>query len=123
MYVITQSYTLNTSSRTSRMQAGRTSGSKLLNRLSVANMSTHMHNKRILRVKRLETRMWSALYMIDLSHNTNFDFIPQESTSNIFNNIPALAKPRLLRLRDKLAAYLSTDPEYVEDVLTWWYKK
>jgi len=56
-------------------------------------------------------------------HNTNFDLIPQEPTSNIFDNIPVLAKPRLMRLRDKLATYLSTDPEYVEDVLTWWYEK
>jgi hypothetical protein len=34
-----------------------------------------------------------------------------------------LAKPKLMRLQDKLAAYLSTDPKYVEDVLTWWYEK
>jgi len=54
-------------------------------------------------------------------HNTSFDLIPQEPTSNIFDNIPALAKPRLMRLRDELATYL-TDPEYVKDVLTWWYK-
>jgi hypothetical protein len=49
--------------------------------------------------------------------------MPQEPTSNIFDNIPVLAKPKLMRLQDKLAAYLSTDPKYVEDVLTWWYEK
>jgi hypothetical protein len=42
---------------------------------------------------------------------------------NIFDNIPALAKPKLSELRDELAAYLSTDPEHVDNVLAWWFER
>jgi len=51
MYVITQSYTLDTSSHTSRTQVGRMSGLTPPNELSVMNTSTHIHNQRM--VKRL----------------------------------------------------------------------
>lgn len=33
------------------------------------------------------------------------------------------ARPKRSELRSELDAFLSTDPEYVEDVLTWWYEK
>ena len=39
---------------------------------------------------------------------------------NIFDDLPALAAPRVAELRDELARYLSTDPEQVKDVLLWW---
>jgi len=47
----------------------------------------------------------------------------QQTSSNIFDNIPALVNPILSRLQDKLMAYLSSDPEYIDDFLGWWYKK
>ena len=47
----------------------------------------------------------------------------QETSLNIFNDIPVLAKPILSRLWDKLTVNLSSDPEYVDNVLGWWYKK
>jgi hypothetical protein len=43
--------------------------------------------------------------------------------SNIFDNISALMKPRHSELRNELDTYLSTDPEYVGDVLVWWFEK
>jgi len=46
-----------------------------------------------------------------------------KTSSNIFDNIPALVNPILSRLQDKLMAYLSSDPEYIDDFLGWWYKK
>jgi hAT family C-terminal dimerisation region len=47
---------------------------------------------------------------------------PQDS-SNIFDALPALAAPKQTELRDELERYLSTDPEYVGDVLQWWYER
>jgi hypothetical protein len=44
-------------------------------------------------------------------------------SSNIFNNIPALAKLRRSELRDELHQYLNTDPEFVDNVLAWWFEK
>ena len=41
----------------------------------------------------------------------------------MFDNIPALAKPRRSELRDELRQYLSTDPKFVDDVLAWWFEK
>jgi len=41
---------------------------------------------------------------------------------NIFDDLPALAPPKLTELRDELARYLSTDPEMVKDVLLWWHE-
>jgi hypothetical protein len=70
----------------------------------VANIVHHYHN-----------------INIKLSHNTCT--LQQETSSNIFNNIPAPAKPILSKLWDELTAYLSSDPEYVDDVLSWWYEK
>ena len=49
--------------------------------------------------------------------------LQQKTSLNIFNNIPELAKPILSGLWDELTAYLSSDPEYVNDVLSWWYEK
>jgi len=44
------------------------------------------------------------------------------ASKNIFDNLPALAAPQSSELRDELKRYLSTDPEHVPDVLTWWYE-
>ena len=44
------------------------------------------------------------------------------TSSNIFDNLPALQAPRAADLRDELERYLSTDPEHVDDVLIWWYE-
>jgi hypothetical protein len=44
-------------------------------------------------------------------------------SSNIFDDLPALAAPKSSELRDELARYLSTDPEQVEDVLLWWHER
>lgn len=41
-------------------------------------------------------------------------------THNIFDVLPALSTPNPNDLRDELARYLSTDPEYVADVLLFW---
>ena len=43
-------------------------------------------------------------------------------SKNIFDNLPALAAPKPSDLRDELECFLSTDPEYVKDVLAWWYE-
>jgi len=58
---------------------------------------------------------------IKLSHSACI--LQQETSSNIFDNIPALTKPIVSRLWDELTAYLNSDPEYVDNVLSWWYKK
>jgi hypothetical protein len=42
---------------------------------------------------------------------------------NVFDNLPSLAPPKSTELRDKLARYLSTDPENVKDVLIWWHER
>jgi len=59
--------------------------------------------------------------MLNLPHDACA--LLQETSSNIFDNIPALANPILSRLQDKLMAYLRSDPEYIDDFLGWWYKK
>lgn len=43
--------------------------------------------------------------------------------ANIFDNIPAFAKPKRSEMHDELTAFLRTDPEYVEDVIAWWISK
>ena len=42
---------------------------------------------------------------------------------NIFDQIPALAAPKQSQLHDELVTFLSTDPEFVDDVIAWWYEK
>jgi hypothetical protein len=47
-----------------------------------------------------------------------------ESTSqNMFDDLPALAAPKLADLRDELDRFLSSDPEFVPDVLAWWHER
>jgi hAT family C-terminal dimerisation region len=41
----------------------------------------------------------------------------------MFDDLPALAAPKSSELRDELERYLSTDPEFVPDVLSWWYER
>jgi len=62
-------------------------------------------------------------------HNINVEFTSWHMCSSVgdlieqSDNIPVLVKPIFSRLWDKLAAYLSSDPEYVDDMLGWWYEK
>lgn len=41
----------------------------------------------------------------------------------MFDELPALAEPKQSNLRDDLERYLSTDPEHVVDVLSWWFER
>jgi hypothetical protein len=41
----------------------------------------------------------------------------------MFDALPSLAAPTATDLRDELDRFLSTDPEYVQDVLMWWFEK
>ncbi|KAH9030316.1 hypothetical protein EDB85DRAFT_2246259 [Lactarius pseudohatsudake] len=42
------------------------------------------------------------------------------TSRNMFDDLPALTAPKPLELHGKFDHYLSTDPEYVPDVLAWW---
>ena len=44
-------------------------------------------------------------------------------SKNVFDELPALAAPQPSDLHDKLGGYLSSDPEHIMDVLSWWFKK
>ena len=46
-----------------------------------------------------------------------------QTSGNIFDKLPSLALPKPADLRDELDRYLSTDPEYTEDVLIWWFER
>jgi hypothetical protein len=41
----------------------------------------------------------------------------------MFDELPALAAPKASDLRDELERYLSSDPEHVVDVLSWWFER
>jgi hypothetical protein len=41
----------------------------------------------------------------------------------MFDELPALSAPASLELCDELEHYLSVNPEHVNDVCTWWYKR
>ena len=41
----------------------------------------------------------------------------------MFDNLPTFAAPKVADLRDELDQFLSTDPEYVKDVLGWWFER
>jgi hypothetical protein len=60
IYVITQCYTLDTSSNISRMPAGRMSGSTLRSTSFVTSMSAHMRDLRRRMMKGLATKMEST---------------------------------------------------------------
>jgi hypothetical protein len=45
------------------------------------------------------------------------------SSKNMFDDLPALAAPKAAELRDELDRFLGTDPEYVKDVLAWWFER
>jgi hypothetical protein len=49
--------------------------------------------------------------------------ISKTETFNIFDRIPALAAPKRSQLHNELDAFLSSDPEFVEDVIAWWHEK
>ena len=54
---------------------------------------------------------------------TKFHLIQSGASMNIFDHLPALAAPKSTELRDELERYLSTDPEFVADVLLWWTER
>ena len=43
-------------------------------------------------------------------------------SKNIFDNIPALAPPKLPKVSNELDAYLAASVEAVEDPLLWWHE-
>ena len=57
--------------------------------------------------------------------NTKYHWQPSGSSSstNIFDDLPALSAPKTSELRDELDRYLSTDPEQVTNICKWWYEK
>ncbi|KIK80533.1 hypothetical protein PAXRUDRAFT_91410, partial [Paxillus rubicundulus Ve08.2h10] len=44
----------------------------------------------------------------------------KESSDNMFDNLPSLAKSKLKPSHDELSAYLADDIVNVTDVLVWW---
>jgi hypothetical protein len=46
-----------------------------------------------------------------------------KTSKNIFNNIPALAAPKLSAVRDELQLYLAGAMENMDDPLHWWSEK
>ena len=42
---------------------------------------------------------------------------------NIFDTLPSLAAPKASDLRSELDRYLGSDPEFVPDVLAWWFER
>ena len=40
----------------------------------------------------------------------------------MFDDLPALAAPKASTLRDELQRFLNSDPEFVQDVLLWWFE-
>ena len=53
---------------------------------------------------------------------TTISSIEQDSTSNIFDQLDALAPPKPSDMRCEIDCYLSVDIEHVTDALGWWYK-
>jgi hypothetical protein len=45
------------------------------------------------------------------------------TSTNIFDDLPALAAPKPLDLPGEIERYLSSDPEFVPDVLAWWHER
>ena len=45
------------------------------------------------------------------------------SSTNIFDNLPALSAPQPTELQDELERYLSIDPEDVSEPLLWWFER
>lgn len=50
-------------------------------------------------------------------------FVYQRKSHNIFDELPALAAPKWSELHNELNSYLTTDLEYVVDVLAWWTER
>jgi hypothetical protein len=40
----------------------------------------------------------------------------------MFDDLPTLAAPKASTLRDELQCFLNSDPEFVQDVLLWWFE-
>jgi hypothetical protein len=45
------------------------------------------------------------------------------SSTNMFDDLPSLAAPKVSDLHDELDRFLGTDPEHVKDVLGWWFER
>ena len=61
-------------------------------------------------------------------HNIDIEMIDntldkQEESANVFDNLEALAPPKLSDLGSELDRYLSLDVEHITDALAWWYKR
>jgi hypothetical protein len=41
----------------------------------------------------------------------------------MFDDLPALATPKVSELHNELDRFLGTDPEHVQDVLMWWFER
>ena len=50
------------------------------------------------------------------------DFPLDLSLNEHFDTLPSLAAPKASDLHSKLDRYLGSDPEFVSDVLAWWFK-
>ena len=48
--------------------------------------------------------------------------LKRQVSSNVFDNLPCLAKPKPKLAHDELDAYLATNIEDVTDALEWWIK-
>lgn len=55
--------------------------------------------------------------------NCYINYHSMQTPFNIFDCIPTLAAPKRFQLHDELVVFLSTDPEFVYDVIAWWYEK
>jgi hypothetical protein len=49
--------------------------------------------------------------------------LEKSASKNIFDELLALAAPKPSDIHDKLEHYLSTDPEYVLDTISWWFER
>ena len=47
----------------------------------------------------------------------------KSSSKNMFDQLLALSAPKPSDLHDELKRYLSSDPEHVVDVLSWWFER
>jgi hypothetical protein len=46
-----------------------------------------------------------------------------QTSSNIFDNLPALQAPKAVDLDDELDRYLKSDPEQTNNCIQWWIDK
>ena len=56
------------------------------------------------------------------SESNDVSAVKQAKSCNIFDQLKALAPPKLSDYQSELDHYLNTDIEHVTDVLVWWYE-